>query len=73
MAKRIDSLVPGQKAQLKLVGSKSLGNSESVVDVEFVRIDGQGETREAVFTDFSIYRFQGRWAYGTSAERAQLV
>jgi hypothetical protein len=48
----------------------------------FLGIDGEGDDRRAVFAQFdcggntfgwSAYRYNGGWAYGSSAERLSLV
>lgn len=73
---RIDQLKPGTRVTLRYHGS--MGNLTHDGDAEFVRITGDGDDRRAVFTEPSIgeweaYRYDGRWAYGSSADRLQLV
>jgi hypothetical protein len=73
MAKRIDSLITGDKVRLRYNGSKSFGNEPWEEDVTFIGIVGSGDERRAQFDAVELYRFKGFWAYGTSAERASLV
>lgn len=73
MAKRIDSLTAGQQVTMKFHGSKRLGNESYELDLIFKGITGAGEDRRAKFDEVELYRYEGRWAYGTSAERATLV
>jgi hypothetical protein len=76
---KIDQLEPGTKVTLLFHGSKSLGNSSYTSEEVFVRMTGTGEDRRAWFTtsdgtyEWEAYRYQGRWAYGSSAERLSLV
>lgn len=79
MARRIDSLTAGEKVTLKVHNSSS-NNGYILPDVYFVRIDGSGDTREAVFAEhatatdgFSIYRANGRWAIASDARKVTLV
>jgi hypothetical protein len=83
MAKRIDKLKSGTQVTLKFHGSKSLGNDPYIEDAIFVGIYGVGDDRRARFMSanatigntggWDAYRFNGHWAYGTSAERLSLV
>lgn len=83
MAKRIDSLKPGTTVTLKFHGSKSLGNDPYIQDAVFLGVYGVGDDRRARFMSveakiydpggWDAYRFNGHWAYGTSAERLTLV
>jgi hypothetical protein len=78
MAKRIDSLVPGTEVKLHFHGSKSFGNEPHTLDATFVSVVGEGDAREANFllngdSEFAAYRYGGRWAYGSSAEKLSLV
>ena len=80
MAKRIDSLTAGETVNLKFHGSKSLGNGSHVCEAIFVAINGEGEERRAEFDDadgysssWEAYRFNGHWAYGSSAERLSVI
>lgn len=74
MGKRIDSLKPDTKVSLRFHGSKRFGNEPSTLDYVFKEIVGTGEDRRAIFDEgFEAYRFNGHWAYGTSAEHLSLV
>ena len=72
--KRIDSLKPNTPVLLKFF--------RSTEEATFLAIVGEGDERRARFVqhddaiglfEWEAYRFQGRWAYGTSAERLSLV
>lgn len=73
---RIDDLTGGEQV---LLGFKDDVSEPAM----FVRHEGEGEDREAVFSqqhevtgedfEWKAYRYQGRWAYGTSADRLRLV
>lgn len=78
---RIDKLTPNSKITLNFYAGSSVAFTE---DVTFLRIEGEGAEREAVFHSvpagkpadaytWRAYRFQGRWAYGTSADRLSLA
>ena len=80
MAKRIDSLVAGETVVLKFHGSKQLGNDSYQEEVTFVEVTGEGEERQARFSTsgngenvFDVYRYNGSWAYGMSAEKLTVV
>jgi len=73
MAVRIDKLAAGQDVVLKMHGSKQFGNDPYEMDTKFVRIQGEGDERRAEFEDVTLYRDRGRWAYGTSAEKATVL
>jgi hypothetical protein len=83
MAKYITALNPGDKVRVKYHGSKRLGNEPSEENMVFVDIKGTGDDRRAIFqyADFpaggsqnvELYRYNGHWAYGMSAEKASLV
>jgi hypothetical protein len=75
---KIDNLKPGSIITLKFHGS--YGNESYTEEVLFVGIDGEGDGRIAVFRSASnvaytwqAYRYRGRWAYGTSADRLTVV
>lgn len=71
--KRIDSLTPGTRITLWFEGTWGNASEEDAV---FVRIEGEGETREAVFDqgfEWNAYRYNGHWAYGSGANRLRLV
>lgn len=78
MAKRIDSLREGDKVSLVIHPSST--NDGYEMDAVFLRIEGQGDDREAVFTDtpggnesFRLYRFKNRWSIASDARRVSLV
>jgi hypothetical protein len=79
--KRIDSLKPETPVRLKFCAELQGPGSEYEEDAVFVRLEGTGETRHAVFRtkglfsdyEWEAYRFKGRWAYGSSAETLRLV
>lgn len=78
--KTIDRLTPGSEVTIEFQGSKSLGNEPYTLDLEFVGIidNANGwDNRRATFRDgnytFDLYRYNGRWAYGSSAEPARLL
>ena len=73
MAKRIDSLKTGSRVTVKFHGSKNLGNESWTDTVTFYGITGEGDYRVARFDNWYAYRYNGRWAYGSSAERLSLV
>ncbi len=72
---RIDNLVPGSIVTLNLRNYQE--------DVVFLRITGTGEDRHAEFVStvssdknmyrWAAYRFEGRWVYGSSADRLSVV
>lgn len=72
MAKRIDSLKYGQRVNLRFHGRATREE-----DAIFRGIDGDGEDRRATFEQdgfiWTAYRYQGHWAYGSSADRLQLL
>lgn len=74
---RIDQLQAGQEVTLKFHGSKSIGNEPYEETHTFLGIVGEKDDRRAVFSDGSTqweaYRYNGGWAYGSSAERLSLV
>lgn len=75
---RIDKLTPGSVVSLVLfTGSKH----ESLQKAMFMGIEGEGEDRRAKFLfrtggwdcyDVEIYRYNGKWAWGSSADRISL-
>lgn len=78
MARRIDSLVTGDKVVLEFTGS--MGNSGYTDTVVFKGIEGEGDKRRATFADvydasseWQAYRYNGYWAYGSSADRLRLL
>lgn len=85
--KRIDSLKPGTRVTLAFHKRASTAMAKGGrVDEEqftFYRMEGEGDQRRAVFqyvegpdndaNRWSAYRYEGRWAFGSSAERLQLL
>lgn len=70
MAQQIRTLKPGTKVVVKLHGSKQFGNQPQELTAVFIELSDDGERAE--FDELELYRYEGRWAYGTSAERATL-
>jgi hypothetical protein len=80
MGIRIDTLNPGDTVLLDF--GKDAGPDEEAV---FMRIIGEGDNRRAEFVSmdtsgpapslyvWQAYRYNGRWAYGTSADPLRLV
>lgn len=77
MGKRLDSIAPGESVTVKFHGSKILGNDSYTLDLVLSQRTGSGEDRRVTFADgndtFEVYRYDGHWAYGTSAERLSIV
>lgn len=80
--KRIDSLTPGTKVRLKFCAEFQGRDRAYEEDAVFVGVTGTGDERRATFRsqdradrtyDWDAYRFNGRWAYGSSAETLRLV
>lgn len=82
MAKRIDSLTPDTEVTLRF---HHRGNSYDEA-ATFLGISGEGDDRRARFRsadtetltagrtyEWEAYRYNGHWAYGTSADRLSLV
>lgn len=75
--KRIDSLKPGTKVRLRF-GREFQGDGSDFEDAVFEGITDTGDDRRATFSqdggiEWDAYRYQGRWAYGSSAESLRLV
>lgn len=86
---RIDKLTPGDFVELEFCGSGSLGNNAYDGKAVFLGIIGEGDDRTAKFAqsedsprgfeqfvrmyEWEAYRYNGHWAYGTSAERLRLL
>lgn len=74
-APRLDDIANGTIVTLDMVGTS--------VDNYLVKArDGQGDNRTITLTaksptggcyDFDIYRYNGRWAYGSSAQAVKVV
>lgn len=86
MTIRIDKLEPGQIVTLAFHKGASTtmekGGRVDEEDAVFLGIDGEGDDRTARFVSASTrwgmhywraYRFQGRWVFGSSAERLSVV
>jgi len=83
--KRIDSLQPETPVRLKFCAEFQGKDAAYEEDAVFVKLEGSGNERRATFrtTDTSwsgeytyewrAYRFNGRWAYGSSAETLRLL
>jgi hypothetical protein len=78
MAKRISSKNVGQMFDLKFVGM--MGNATHEETNELVEVIDEGtESARAVFrfahsdSTWEAYRFNGRWAYGSSAEPLRVI
>jgi hypothetical protein len=77
----IDDLRRGQTVVLRFCGSRELGNQPYTETARFNGVIGRGEDRRAVFESrdgdrtytWNAYRFEGEWAYGSSAEPLRLV
>lgn len=79
----IDELQSGQRVELMFCGSKELGSKPHTRQAWFAGIQGEGEDRRAWFQtripgdsrcyQWDAYRYDGDWAYGTSAERLRLI
>lgn len=61
---RIDQLAPGQEVVLRFGSGADAYDSTHT----FLGIEGEGTSREAVFSDggeqWRAYRYEGKWAYG---------
>lgn len=81
MSKRIDSLKPNSRITLQFNGRG--GNRTRREPALFLGVTGTGDDRRAKFRSFDdynfrtyeweAYRFEGFWAYGSSADRLQLI
>jgi len=77
MAKRISSKNVGQMFELLLDKNRAMGQPETI-ECKLLRIEGEGEDKRAIFDDeaigeWSAYRYNGRWAYGSSAEPLRVI
>ena len=73
-AKTINGLKPGETVNLQFHGSKRLGNEPYQNTFEFICFEGEGDDKRAIFEDeFEAYRFNGHWAYGSSAEKLSVA
>lgn len=74
---RIDKLAPGTVVELAF-HSRSRVTAPWVQDCTFVDITGVGDERRATFVaddtgNWDAYRFDGHWAWGSGADRLQLL
>jgi hypothetical protein len=72
---RLDTLPAGTRVTLALHG---WAGSVEYMTQTFVGITGAGDERRATFNDemtgdWDAYRYEGGWAYGSSAQRLQLL
>lgn len=77
---RIDTLTPGDTVRLLYAGSATFGNGPHEGEAVFLGISGAGDARRATFRDttgrqitWEAYRYNGHWAYGSSAEPLRLL
>jgi hypothetical protein len=75
---RIDNLAVGSEITLRFHGSN--GNQTHEETFIFRGISGEGDERRATFQYsgnvddvWEAYRYNGRWAYGSSADRLSIV
>lgn len=77
MGKRLDSIAVGESVTATFHGSKNLGNEPYTLEVVVAGRSGTGDDRRVTLDDdgasFEVYRFNGHWAYGTSAERLSIA
>ena len=76
---QIDRLEPGTAVLLEMFNRSEALPPEHAL---FLGVVGEGESRRAHFSqmlkpgasfDWEAYRFGGRWAYGSSADRMRVV
>jgi hypothetical protein len=77
MAKRISTKNVGETFHLLLDKNPRMGRREEIT-ATLLRIEGEGDDKRAVFSDEQIgeweaYRYNGRWAYGSSAEPLRVI
>lgn len=70
-ARSISTLKSGEKVRVKFHGSKQIGNEPYELDLVFVEFN-EDKTR-AVFDDVELYKFEGRWRYGSGAHPASIL
>lgn len=77
------------RVKLRFCGSEKLGNKPYTEDAVYISRTGEGETARITFETRALhrvgcrwdrvgcrweaYRYEGQWAYGTSAEPLRLV
>ena len=79
--KRIDSPKPDTQVTLKFCAEMQGRGAEYVETAVFKGVTGEGDERRATFEsmdgsrvyEWDAYRFNGHWAYGSSAETLRLV
>lgn len=74
--KRISDKWVGSTLKLALHGNDP--RYKSIDECVLVKIEGDGDDARATFRDaagmeWQAYRFRGRWAYGSSANRVSVV
>jgi hypothetical protein len=77
MAKRISTKNVGESFELLLDKNRAMGQPQTLT-AKLLRIEGEGDEKRAVFHDEEIgeweaYRYNGRWAYGSSAEPLRVI
>ena len=74
MAIRLDKLTPLSIVEIEI--------KYGIEEVVFLGIDGEGDERKARFLsrnhdgkvyEWAAYRMDGRWAYGSSADRIKVI
>ena len=82
MSKRLGSIPVGHFVKIHFRGSKSLGNEPYDEVAQVVAHLGDGDNERVRLSalgyggadiDFEAYRFEGHWAYGSSAERLSVL
>lgn len=79
MAKRISKKNVGQKFHLLCdMNTRNTGQPIELEDVLLVKVEGEGDDQRATFLDNEIgeweaYRWNGRWAYGSSCEPLRVI
>ena len=72
-AKKINDLNVGESVLLHFAGSKRFGNDPYDAEYTFLGFEGEGDDRRAMFDGMEAYKFNGRWAYGSSAEKLSIA
>ena len=77
MAKRISTKNVGESFELLFDKNTRMGQKQTLT-CKLIRIEGEGDRQRAVFHDEEIgeweaYRYNGRWAYGSSAEPLRVL